>query len=240
MIRRIFYGSHAIPPFLPYMIVFIFTATFVSSCTSLVAEEEEWHFVHGTEGIKVHKRIKAGSNFLEFKAIGNLRGGITEYMNVLLDTDKMPDWTPQCFEAKNIEIINEKEVIIYVACNGIWPVVDRDYVAKRTVISDPKMATVRINIDLTENPNVPISNNRIRIPHLQCYWILQRIESAHTHVELHAFVDPGGCLPAWLVNWGYRRIPYRFLKNIEAEIIEYSTESNTQFATVPPPPQQKK
>ncbi len=233
MIRRIFHESHAIPPFLPYMIVLI--ATFVLSCGSLVAEEGEWHFVHGTEGIKVHKRIKAGSNFLEFKAIGNLHGEITKYMNVLLDTDKMPDWAPQCLEAQNIEIINEKEVIIYVACNGIWPIVDRDYVAKRTVISDPKMTTVRINIDLTENPNVPISNNRIHIPHLQCYWILKRIDSAHTQVKLHAFVDPGGRLPAWLVNWGYRRIPYRFLKNLEAEIVEHSIESNVQFAIASSP-----
>ncbi len=238
MNRRLFQGRQAVPPFLPYMVVLI--ATFVLSCTPLVAEEEEWRFVFGTEDIKVHKRVKAGSSFLEFKAIGDLRGEITEYINILLGTDEMPDWAPQCFEAQNVEIINEKEAIIYVACKGIWPVVDRDYVAKRTVISDPKTTTVRINIDLTESPNVPISNNRIHIPHLKCYWILQRIESAHTHVELHAFVDPGGCLPAWLVNWGYRRIPYRFLKNLEAEIIEHSTESNTQFATVSSPPSLKK
>ena len=66
MKRRIFQGSHAIPPFLPYMIAFF--ATFVLSCTSLVAEEEEWHFVYGAEDITVHKRAKEDSSFLEFKA----------------------------------------------------------------------------------------------------------------------------------------------------------------------------
>ena len=234
MNRRLFQGRQAIPPFLPYMVVFF--SIFVLSSTPLVAEEEEWRFVYGTEDIKVHKRVKSGSSFLEFKAIGDLRGEITEYINVLLDTDKMPDWAPQCFEAKNVEIINENENIIYAACNGIWPVSDRDYIAKRTVISDPEMTTVRINIDLTENSNVPISNNRIHIPHLQCYWILKKIDSAYTHVELHAFVDPGGWLPAWLVNWGYRWIPFRFLKNLETEVVEHSGESNIQFVTASTPP----
>jgi hypothetical protein len=235
MNRRLFQGRQAVPPFLPYMVFFL--TTFIMSCTPLLAEEEEWRFVSGTHDIKVLKRVKAESSFLEFKAIGDLRGEITEYMNVLLDTDKMPEWAPQCFEARNVEIINEKAAIIYVACKGIWPVADRDYIAKRTVISDPKKATVRINIDLTENPNVPIgSNNRIHIPHLQCSWILQKIDSAHTHVELHAFVDPGGWLPAWLVYWGYRRIPYRFLKNLETEIVEHAIKNNAQFATASSPP----
>jgi hypothetical protein len=96
----------------------VFFTTFIMSCTPLLAEEEEWRFVSGTQDIKVLKRVKAESSFLEFKAIGDL-GEITEYMNVLLDTDKMPDWAPQCLEAQDVEIINEKAAIIYVACNGI-------------------------------------------------------------------------------------------------------------------------
>ena len=173
--------------------------------------------------------------FLSLKLIGDLRGEITGYMNLLLDTDKMPEWAPQCLEAQNVEIINEKEVIIYVACNGIWPVADRDYIAKRTVIFDPKKSTVRINIDLIKNPNVPISNNRIHIPRLQCYWILKKVDSENTHVELNAFVDPGGWLPGWIVNWGYRWIPYRYLKNLETEVFRCSNEGTTKFLKVSSP-----
>jgi hypothetical protein len=69
------------------------------SCTPLLAEEEEWRFVSGTQDIKVPKRVKAESSFLEFKAIGDLRGEITEYMNDLLDTTKISEWVPQCFDA---------------------------------------------------------------------------------------------------------------------------------------------
>ncbi len=228
MNRRFFQGRQPIPPFLLYMVVFF--AIFLMSCTPLLAEEEEWRFVYGAEGINVHKRIRTGSRFLEFKAFGDLRGEINGYVNVLLDTDKMPDWAPQCFNAQNLKIINEKEAIIYVACNGLWPVADRDYIAKRTVISDPIKATVRINIDLTEHSFVP-NNNRIHIPRLECYWILKKIDTVNTHVELNAFVDPGGWLPGWLVNWGYRWIPYRYLKNLETEVFKRLNESSVQFVS---------
>ncbi len=234
MIRRIFSGRQAIPPFLPLVVVFI--TAFVLSCKPSMAEEEEWRFVYGAKGVKVHKRIKEGSRLLEFKACGDLRGKITDYTNVLLDTDKMPDWAPLCLEAKNIEQVNESQAVIYVAYEGVWPVADRDYVARRTVISDIKKTTVRININLDEYHNVPVCNNRVHITHLQCSWVLKRIDSSSTHVELNAFVDPGGRLPAWLVNWGYRWIPYRFLKNLEGKVVERSNKSTIQFVTVSSPP----
>ncbi len=229
MIRRFFKGRYAIPPFLPYIMVFFLI--YVLSCTPLVAEEEEWRFVYGAEDIKVHKRIRNGSSFFEFKAIGKLHGEINEYISVLLDTDMMPDWAPQCFEAKNIKTINEKEVIIYVACKGVWPVADRDYIAKRTIVPDLKNTTVRINVDLIEYPFVP-NNNRIHIPRLECCWILKKIDTANTHVALNAYVDSGGWLPGWIVNWGYRRIPYRYLKNLESEVAKRSNGSSTHFVSV--------
>ena len=228
MIRRFFQGRNAIPPFLPYMMVFFLI--YVLSCTPLLAEEEEWRFVYGTEDINVHKRNSNGSSFFEFKAIGKLHGEITEYMSVLLDTDIMPNWAPQCLEAKNIKTINENEAIIYVACKGVWPVADRDYIARRTIVPDLKKRTIHINVDLIEYPFVP-TNNRIHIPSLECCWILKKIDTANTHVVLNAYVDPGGWLPGWLVNWGYRRIPYRYLKNLESEVVKRSNESSTHFVS---------
>ncbi len=233
MIRRFFHGRYAIPPFFFFFISVI--TIFVLSCTTLLAEEEEWRFVNGTGDISVHKRAKEDSEFLEFKAIGNLCGGINKYVSILRDTDKMPDWAPQCLEARNVEKISQSEDIVYVACKGVWPVSDRDYIAKRTVIYDLKKTNVRINIDLVNHPNVSINNKRVHIPHLQCSWILEKIDSAHTHVEIHAFVDPGGRLPAWLVNWGYRWIPYKYLKNLETMVVGCSDENIINIVSVSSP-----
>ena len=236
MRRRFFQKKLVLPPFLSFIAAF--SVVIIFTLTPLKAEDEEWRFVYEADGITVHKRIKEDTNFFEFKSTGVLRGEISDYLSVILDTEIMPDWAPQCLEAQNVESINDRETIIYVACNGVWPVADRDYVAKRTIISNSnsEKSTIRVNINLIENPGAPDIKSRVHIPYLQCCWILKRINPSHTHVELRACVDPGGWLPAWLVNWGHRWIPYRYLKDLESKIVERSHTATELVLTLPPPP----
>ena len=234
MRRRFFQKKLVLPPFLSFIAAL--SAVIIFTLTPLKAEDEEWRFVYEADGITVHKRIKEDTNFFEFKSTGVLRGEISDYLSVILDTEIMPDWAPQCLEAQNVESINDRETIIYVACNGVWPVADRDYVAKRTIISNSEKSTIRVNINLIENPGAPDIKSRVHIPYLQCCWILKRINPSHTHVELRACVDPGGWLPAWLVNWGYRWIPYRYLKDLESKIVERSHTATELVLALPPPP----
>ena len=234
MRQRFFQKKRVLPPFLSFIVAL--SVVIIFTFTPLKAEEEEWCFVYEADGITVHKRINEDTIFIEFKSTGVLRGEISDYLAVILDTEIMPDWAPQCIEAQNIESINDQETIVYVACNGVWPVADRDYVAKRTISSGSEKSAVRINIDLIENPDAPDIKGRVHIPYLQCCWILKRINPSHTHVELRACVDPGGWLPAWLVNWGYRRIPYRYLKELESKIVERSHTATDLVLALPPPP----
>ncbi len=234
MRRRIFQKKRVLPPFLSF--VTALSAVIIFALTPLKAGEEEWRFVYKADGITVHKRIKEDTIFLEFKSAGVLRGEISDYLSVILDTEIMPDWAPQCLEAQNVESINDRETIIYVAYNGVWPVSDRDYVANRTIISDPEKSTIRVNVNLTENPDAPDIKCRVHIPYLQCCWILKRIDLVNTQVELHACVDPGGWLPAWLVNWGYRWIPYRYLKDLESKVVERTHSTTELVSALTPPP----
>jgi hypothetical protein len=232
MRQRFFQKKRVLPPFLSFIVAL--SVVIIFTFTPLKAEEEEWCFVYEADGITVHKRINEDTIFIEFKSTGVLRGEISDYLAVILDTEIMPDWAPQCIEAQNIESINDRETIVYVACNGVWPVADRDYVAKRTVSADSEISTVRININLIESPDTPDIKGRVHIPYLHCCWILKRINPSHTHVELRACVDPGGWLPAWLLNWGYRRIPYRYLKELESKIVERSHTATDLVLALPP------
>jgi hypothetical protein len=234
MRQRFFQKKRVLPPFLSFIVAL--SVVIIFTFTPLKAEEEEWCFVYEADCITVHKRINEDTIFIEFKSTGVLRGEISDYLAVILDTEIMPDWAPQCIEAQNIESINDRETIVYVACNGVWPVADRDYVAKRTVSADSEISTVRININLIESPDTPDIKGRVHIPYLHCCWILKRINPSHTHVELRACVDPGGWLPAWLLNWGYRRIPYRYLKELESKIVERSHTATDLVLALPPPP----
>ncbi len=122
MRRSSFQKKRLLPPFLTFITAL--SAVIFFAYTPLKAGEEEWVFVYEAEGITVHKRIKEDTIFFEFKSAGVLPGKISDYLSVILDTEIMPDWAPQCIEAQNVESINDREAIIYVACNGVWPVAE--------------------------------------------------------------------------------------------------------------------
>ncbi len=190
-----------------------------STYNPLAAEEEKWHLVYEADGINIHRRVMEESRFLEFKAAGNLQGTIAEYLSVILDVDRHPNWAPRCLEARNIDKINDQELIIYAAFEGIWPTADRDYVARMSITSEPDIQTVRVDLERVDLPDVlPVSQDRVHIPHLKSCWIFEQISQDLTRVELRAHVDPGGWVPAWLVNLGYRKIPYQFLINLESQV----------------------
>lgn len=197
------------------LLVFLLVA--LSTYSPLTAEEEEWQHIYESDGINIYKRVAEGSEFLEFKATGALRGAMSEYVSAILDTDKHPDWAPRCMEARNVEKINDQEFVIYTVYAGVWPTADRDYAAKMSMVSGPEV--VRIDVERVEMSQVTSGvAERVHIPYLKSCWIFEQISQDYTRVELRAHVDPGGWIPAWLVNWGYRTIPYQFLVNLEAQV----------------------
>ncbi len=191
------------------LLAFLLAVT-VSAYNPLVAEEEKWHFTYETDGIDVYRRVTGGSKYLEFKATGSLRGTMSEYVSAILDTGEHPDWAPNCLEARNVEKINDREFVIYAVYSGIWPTADRDYAARMSITSEPDIPTVRVDVERVELPGtLSVATDRVHIPDMKSSWIFEQISQDFTRVELHAHVDPGGLIPAWLVNWGYQKVPYQ-------------------------------
>ncbi len=217
------------------LLVFLLTVA-VSTYNPLVAEEEKWHLTYAADGINIYRRVTEGSKFLEFKAEGNLRGTVSEYVSAILDIDEHPDWVPRCLEARNIDKINNRELILYAVFAGVWPTADRDYTARMSIASKPDIPTVRVDVERVEPPNTsPVATDRVHIPHLKICWIFEQISRDLTRVELRVHVDPGGWMPAWLVNWGYRKIPYQFLKNLESQVTRRSNHMSSlaNISTIP-------
>lgn len=199
------------------LLVFLLVA--LSAYCPLTAEEEEWQHIYESDGIDICKRVAEGSEFLEFKATGDLRGAMPEYVSVILDTDEHPDWAPRCMEARNVEKISDQEYVIYAVYAGVWPTADRDYSARMSITAEPGIPAVRVDIERVEPIDaLPVDVDRVHLPHMKSCWTFEQISQNYTRVELRAHVDPGGWLPSWLVNWGYRTIPHQFLVNLEAQV----------------------
>ena len=218
--------------FLKFLLLSFPLAVSVSTYNPMAAEEEKWHLTYEADGINIYRRVAEGSKFLEFKAEGNLRGTMSEYVSAILDIDEHQDWVPRCLEARNIDKINDRELILYAVFAGTWPTADRDYTARMSIASEPNVSTVRIDVERVEPPNTsPVATDRVHIPYLKSCWIFEQISRDLTRVELSVHVDPGGWIPAWLVNLGYRKVPYQFLKNLESQVAKRLNNTSTIAAT---------
>ena len=190
----------------------------LSTYSPLTAEEEEWQNIYESDGIRIYRRAAEGSKFLEFKAAGDLKGAMSEYVSAILNTDEHPDWTPRCLEVRNVEKINDQEYVIYAVYAGVWPTADRDYSARMSITAEPDIPAVRDIERVEPLDTLPVATDRVHIPHMKSCWIFEQISQDYTRVELRAHLDSGGWIPSWLVNWGYRTIPYQFLVNLEAQV----------------------
>ena len=209
------------------LLAFLLVIT-VSTYKPLVAGEQKWHLTYETGGIKVYRRVTEGSKFFAFKAVGNLRGKTSDFVSIIFDIENLPNWVPRCLEARKIEVINDREFIVYSAYAGVWPAADRDYAAKLSITSDPEIPKVRADIERIDLPDsIPLDTDRVQIPFLKSYWTFEQISRDLTRVELCAHADPGGWIPAWLVNWGYRKIPYQFLINLESQVAKRLNRTST-------------
>ena len=65
---------------------------------------------------------------------------------------------------------------------------------------------------------MPAQDGAVRTLKLKGEWILEALENGQTRVTYEVNADPGGLLPAWLVNLGSRKLPLKTLKNMREQL----------------------
>ena len=58
----------------------------------------------------------------------------------------------------------------------------------------------------------------VRIPYLDGFWLLEKIDDNKTKVTYQVHADPGGTIPAWLANATAVNNPYETLRNMRVNI----------------------
>ena len=72
-----------------------------------------------------------------------------------------------------------------------------------------------VSITITSEPNyIPAKNGLVRVPHLLINWTAaQNFADTLHHVYIFE-IDPGGSIPAWLVNMFADKGPYETFKQL--------------------------
>jgi hypothetical protein len=207
------------------------TLTLLFLLTLIIAKAEEpWSLSTNKEGIKVYTRHVPDSKIKAIKVECTLNATPAQLVAVLLDIKGSLDWVYHTKSVSLIKQVSPTELYYYSEVNIPWPVHNRDFIAHIKVTQDPN--TKVITVDAPCLPDmVPVKDGIVRIEHSVGKWIITPADSGQVKVEYTLHLDPGGSVPAWLLNMFITQGPTESFKKLKVQL-QKNTYKNAKLAYV--------
>lgn len=178
-----------------------------------------WELVRDKSGIKVYSRNLEHSRYKEFKGEIFLDTPFPAVLGLLNDVEACQYWIHLCMQAKILKENNGEagfERIIYQITDLIFPAKNRDNIYKATVIwrQDKKSVLIR----LESLPEYFAETSYIRVKESYGEYLAEHLDNGLVKLTWKHFVDPGGRLPAFIVNSLSVNIPFKSLRNFRERV----------------------
>jgi len=175
----------------------------------------QWKLVKDRDGIRSYARSVPGTKILELKAITVIDAKMEVIGEVLRDVPSNPEWMANCGAARIVNLLSRKEMIVHTTLDFPAPVADRDLVVRS--VADYVLDRARGVITLTSvtDPAAPPVNGVVRMSDFSGRYVLEYISRDRTGVIYSYRADPGGNIPAFLVNMFSRDGLYQTLTGLK-------------------------
>lgn len=164
-----------------------------------VSAQTEWKLKNEKNGIKVYTSEVTGSKFKAIKVDCELRATLSQIVKVLLDIKGCPEWLYHTKLCVLIKQVSPSELYYYSEISIPWPAQNRDFVAHLKVYQNAETKVVTIHGPAVPG-FVPVKDGIVRVQSSKGLWIITPLTNNRIKVVYTLQLDPGGNIPAWLVN----------------------------------------
>lgn len=192
--------------------------------------EQGWKLVSDRNDIKVYMKHTDDSRLKTFKGVTRVKQS-DEYSAVALleDYDNYPAWLHLIDSATEIKRNTPLRRWVRFTTQLPWPLRDREAVVEARVVhtvtpDEESMAAVIVNAP----DALPENDDYIRFPEIEGFIKATRLGDDEAEVVYQIVLDPGGYIPAWLVNILMRDAPYFTLEKLR-RIIKRDEYANQFF-----------
>jgi len=197
------------------------------------AFSQDWELKKEEDGIKVYTRLPEGSELEEVRATVRIKTSLSAFTALLKDVPGYTAWAYNCVEAKLIEAINDTAQIYYTHTSIPWPASDRDLVMRSSLKQDPQTLVIK-----TQTRCVPAlveeKEGIVRVQNGKTAWTLTPVPGGFVDVDYFVSLDPGGSVPAWMVNSTIATGPLHALQQVKI-LLEGGKYKNEKFWFVKEP-----
>lgn len=187
---------------------------FVLSSFSYQAKgQAQWTLKTNEDGIQLYTKSVPASPYKALKTVCTLQTSLSSVAAVLLDVERSKEWVYGTSSSRLLKQETPSVVIFYAEMGMPWPVTNRDFIVKISLTQDPVSKSITV---LAENqPDyLPEKKKLVRIHSSSGKWLIDPLPNGRVRVEYQLYVDPGGNVPAALVNLFSGKGPIESFRNL--------------------------
>jgi hypothetical protein len=197
-------------------LVFLFVSVFFSF--TVQGQSNSWKLKKSADDVEVYFRKADNSPINEIKIQTLLSGTVKTLLEIMRNVPGYPQWVYKCTSAELVARPSPSGAIYYAVMDFPWPLSDRDFVAESKIASDN---TGKVIITVNGVPGrVAERPERVRVPVMEYRWEFTPIDKTTIQLNYYLRSDPGGELPAWLINLVIDQGPTQTVKNLRQLLAE--------------------
>ncbi len=168
-----------------------------------------WELQRNDEQAMAYSQIDKASGLQVCRVETLMKVSLNALVAVQRDAARIPVWMEG---VKSSAVVQEGDdyYVTHTLVPSPWPVKDRDSVV-RSDIRQSDDGTVTIEFASVDGVVSPQKNFE-RVQNVKGSWRFTPLLGGRTRVEYEVMVDPGGKVPAWLVNRFALDVPYNSIK----------------------------
>jgi len=185
--------------------------------TPLATDDRSWRLQSSSDGIALYRASLRGSGIVPMKATLSIPGTIADVSLVLEDIPRRQQWVGNRTESVLLERVSHYDQVEYLHVDLPWPVQDRSALiqARVRVSEDRRTATIHAQ----SIPSHP-ADTLPRLVRAEVAPSTLQMTQAPGRVDIVAlvFVDPGGWIPKWLVNYFATRVARSTFQDLRRQV----------------------
>ena len=176
-----------------------------------------WKLHSEKDGVQVFTQVVPNSAFRAVKAVGLVETSMSRLAYVLMDVNTTREWVYGTKVCTLLKQMTPSDLVYYAEVDLPWPASNRDFIIRITLTQDPRSKVMTI---VAENmpAYVPEKSGIVRIQRSSGLWHITPVDREHVRVEYTLQVDPGGLIPAWLVNLVAGTGPYQSFIGLRKQV----------------------
>ena len=179
----------------------------------LILQQKDCQLRKSAEGIVVYTCEMEDSKINSIQSTFTVSASFPALSEALFDLNNFHKWQYKIVKTEMLKRISKNEFIYRAELETPWPVSNRDLIlhVKMSPTSNPN----EYHFSAIGKPDF-ISHRAgfVRVPVSEAHWYIQVLGQKNIKIKHSILIDPGGSIPAWLMNLSLAEGPYETFKNL--------------------------